>query len=92
MSNKKPWYEQSAPKFVAYRGAEGQAAVAAALQALPADHAARRAFAEGVDTIALTHLVPGYPEVRDALCAAYIEACGRLLQGRVSFNPFPKQT
>jgi hypothetical protein len=92
MSARKPWYEQPEPKFVRRRSAEEYAAVAAAVELLPTDHPARKAFAEGVDTIALTHLCSGYPDVIEALCTTYIEGCGRLLQHRATFTPWPVGT
>ena len=75
------WYakverSQSPPSF---RDAEECAAITAALKALPADHPARQAYAEGADTIRLTHLVADDPELVEALKNAFLAGYRRLL-------------
>jgi hypothetical protein len=69
------------------RDAEERAAITAALEQLPADHPALKAFADGADTIALTHLVAGRPELVEALKEAYLKGFGRLLHSARHFRP-----
>ncbi|TMC55026.1 MAG: hypothetical protein E6J20_01255 [Chloroflexi bacterium] len=69
------------------RDSEEHAAISAALEQLPTDHPARKVFAEGVDTIALTHLVADRPELVEALKEAYLAGCGRLLRSSAHFRP-----
>ena len=51
--------------------------VAAILAALPEDHPARAAYAEGADTIRLTHLVPS--ELVGALKDSFLAGYRRML-------------
>jgi hypothetical protein len=69
------------------RDAEEHAAITAALEQLPADHLAYKAFAEGADTIALTHLVADRPELIEALKDAHLNGFGRLLRSAGHFRP-----
>src|ERR671910_2753759 len=80
MAKAKPWYETAgARKPPDVRDAEEHAAVAAALRDLHADHAARRASAEGADTIKLTHLAADRREIVEALTQAYLAGWRRSL-------------
>ena len=54
-------------------------AVAAILDELPEDHAARSAFRAGAGTIELTHLV-GRQDLADRLKQAYLDGYGRMLR------------
>lgn len=47
------------------------------LRNFPDDHPVRAAYVDGVDTIALTHLVADRPATLAALKRAYLEAFGR---------------
>jgi hypothetical protein len=60
------WWERPVEKAQDRGDAQEHVAVAAALAGLPADHPARKAYASGADTIALTHVVgaTSYPEYR----------------------------
>jgi hypothetical protein len=69
------------------RDAEERAAITAALESLPAEHQARTAFAEGADTIALTHLVADRPDLVEALKQAYLSGYGRLLRSSGHLRP-----
>lgn len=51
--------------------------VSSILAALPEDHPARVAYAEGADTIRLTHLVP--PELVEGLTEAFFAGNRRML-------------
>jgi len=83
----KPWYELPERKSPDIRDAEEHATIARVLSALPADHSARLAYAQGATTIALTHLVPGHPEISAALSEAYLAAWRRNLARWGSFRP-----
>jgi hypothetical protein len=77
---KPEWYTEpqadESCRFVR-RDAEEQAAVAAALSLLRSDHPARVAFENGLDTIALTHLVADRQDLVNALKKAYLDGFGR---------------
>lgn len=61
------------------RDAAEREAVAALLSALPREHAARSAFAAGLDTIRLTHLVADRPDLVEALKDAFLAGYCRML-------------
>jgi hypothetical protein len=67
------------------RDAEEHRAVATALETLPVDHAARRAYAEGADTIQLSHLVADRPDIVDELKEAYLAGYDRMLERSGSY-------
>lgn len=79
---KLPWYAQpeTRKRPPDIRHPEEHAAVAAALERLPPDHRARAAYAEGLDTIALTHLVADRPELVVALTEAFLAGYRRSLE------------
>jgi hypothetical protein len=65
------------------RDEQEHADVAAILAALPDQHPARVAYADGADTIRLTHLVPG--ELVDSLTEAFFAGYRRMLQRHGSY-------
>ena len=67
------------------RDADEQAAVAALLDALPPEHAARGAFDGVLDTIALTHLVADRPELVERLKEAFLAGYRRMLERSGSY-------
>ena len=74
----KPWYEKDhSPHIRAARDAQEEAAIAGALDELPIGHPAREAFAAGVDTIALTHLVADQAATLEVLKQAYLDGFAR---------------
>lgn len=77
---KRPWYEQPDQKLPDMRDADEHAAIAVALEGLPPQHAARRAYSQGADTITLTHLVADRPELVNALTEAYLAGYRRSLE------------
>jgi len=62
------------------RDPEEHAAVAATLRRLSPDHPAHAAYAEGLDTIALTHLIADQPELVAALTEAFLAGYRRSLK------------
>lgn len=78
--SKRPWYDQPDQKLPDMRDPEEHAALAAALETLPADHPARAAYADGADTISLTHLVADRPELVEALKEAFLAGYRRMLE------------
>ena len=84
---KQPWWEQPQRPPPDTRDQQEHAEVAAALASLPEDHAARRAYAEGLGTIALTHLVREHRGIVDALTEAYLAGNRRALRRSGSFRP-----
>jgi hypothetical protein len=85
--SKIPWYERPAEKPPDMRDSDEHADVSAALQGLPPDHPARRAYSKGVDTITLTHLVRERPEIVEALTDAFLGGYRRSLARWSGFRP-----
>jgi len=70
------------------RDAVGREAVAALLNVLPSEHAARVAFADGANTIRLIHLVPNRPKLVEGLRDAFLVGYRRMLnQAGQRFRP-----
>ena len=86
-TSKTPWYLRPDPKTPDTRDQDEHTDVAAALAPLPAGHAARLAYAEGLGTIALTHLVREHPVIVEALTEAYLAGNRRSLRRTGSFRP-----
>ena len=63
------------------RDAEERAAIAAALTVLPAEHPARLAYPDHINTIRLAHLVAERPELVEALKEAWLAGYNRTLRG-----------
>lgn len=84
---KAPWYMQPDKKPPDVRDAEEHAAIAAAFKDLPAAHHARRAYLEGADTIALTHLVGDQPGLAERLTEVYLAGWRRSLARWGPFRP-----
>ena len=57
------------------------------LKQLPEDHRARIAHREGVDAIALTHLVDKRQDLIDRLTQAWLDGYGRMLRRSRNFRP-----
>jgi hypothetical protein len=85
--SKIPWYERPGEKLPDMRDADEHADVWAALQGLPHDHSARRAYSEGADTITLTHLVRERREIVEALTEAYLAGYRRSRARWGGFRP-----
>ena len=60
--------------------AEEYRVVASTLEALPAEHQARKGFAEGASTIELTHLDADRPDLVEALTEAFLAGYRRSLE------------
>jgi hypothetical protein len=86
-AGKVPWWEQPPRQPADIRDQQEHADVAAALASLPEDHAARRAYAEGLGTIALTHLVREHRVIVEALTEAYLAGNRRALRRSGNFRP-----
>ena len=69
-----------------FRDDEEKAEVARILSVLPAEHPARVAFAQGRDTIALTHLVGDAELTAKALTKAFLAGANRIMN-RGHFKP-----
>ena len=69
------------------RDAQEHADVAAVLTALPPEHPAHEAYARGVGTLELTHLVADRVELVDGLKEAFLAGYRRLLDGSGGFRP-----
>jgi len=85
--SKVPWYEQPEARPPDMRDSLEHVAVQEALAELPADHPARRAYSEGLDTIALTHLVRDRRNIAQALSEAYLAGWRRSLARGSGFRP-----
>ena len=71
------------------RDEQANAEVAAILGELPEDHPARVAFAAGRDTVAITYLVAGYPDLVERLKATIIGRSGARVPPLKSPSPAP---
>jgi hypothetical protein len=69
------------------RDEQEHAAVAALLAPLPDDHPAREAYARGVSTVQLTHLVGDRADLVHGLKEAFLAGYWRTLQGSGGFRP-----
>ena len=69
------------------RDAKEHADVAAVLTVLPAEHAGREAYARGIGTLELTHLVADRVELVDGLKQAFLAGYRRLLAGSGGIRP-----
>jgi hypothetical protein len=69
------------------RDQQEHADVAEALASLPEDHLAHRAYADGLGTIALTHLVREHHPIVEALTEAYLAGNRRAMRRTGSFRP-----
>ena len=69
------------------RDAQEHADVAAVLTVLSAEHLAREAYARGVGTLELTHLVADRVELVDGLKEAFLAGYSRLLDSSGGFRP-----
>jgi hypothetical protein len=74
------------PPFDAHDDQE-RAEIRAALQELPSDHKAWKALEEGVDAVALTHLVDNRQDLIDRLTQAWLAGYGRMLRSTQNFRP-----
>jgi hypothetical protein len=81
------WYELPEAKPVDVRDAEEHRAIAEALSVLSAEHPARIAYAHGMGTIALTHLVADRRDIVATLTEAYLCGNRRALQRSGHFRP-----
>jgi len=79
MAKKMPWWKESETKPPDMRDPQ-EHAVAATLRRLSPDHPAHAAYAEGLDTIALTHLIADQPELVAALTEAFLAGYRRSLK------------
>jgi len=87
MSRKKSWWDEPERRPLDTRDADEHAAVTVALSNLPPDHPARRAYAEGADTVKLTHLVADRRDIIAALTEAYLAGWRRSLARWSGFRP-----
>jgi hypothetical protein len=82
-----PWWEQPQRPPPDTRDPQEHADVAGALASLPEDHAARQAYANGMGTIALSHLLHEHRTIVEALTEAYLAGNRRALDRTGSFRP-----
>lgn len=69
------------------RDEQEHAEITALLASLSEDHPARVAYADGADTITMTHLVADRPELVDGLKKAYLAGYGRVLARSGGIRP-----